>query len=85
MSRMRAFCGVRLSVVTLPGACDAPSPGTRPLPTREQWATAIPARVASLNASSCAGGTRPGANPAATMPRAPASIQALTAAPSAPA
>ena len=60
MRRIRAFCGVRLSVVTLPSACDAPSPGTRPLPTREQWATATPARAASFSASSWARGHEAG-------------------------
>jgi hypothetical protein len=84
-NRIRAFCGFRLSAIRKP-ACRSFAPrNVRPDPARVDCTTTIPCAAASVSASISPGGQKPGANPAAMMPRAPAAMKARTATPSPPA
>ena len=86
ISRMRDFCGVRLSAATKPASRSATlSSMTRPLPERDDCTTAIPALAASFRAAFCAGDGEPDGKPAEMRPFAPAANAAATSAASAPA
>src|ERR1700734_1938945 len=79
ISRMRAFCGVRLSAATNPASRSATlSSMTRPLPERDDCTTTIPALTACFSAAFWAGDGDPDGKPAETIPLAPAAIAAST-------
>ncbi len=84
-SRILAFCGLRLSAIRKPASRSLVPRNVRPDPARVDCTTTIPCLAASVSASISPGGQKPGANPPAMMPRAPAAMKARTAAPSPPA
>src|ERR1700709_2579175 len=85
ISRMRAFCGVRLSAATNPASRSATlSSITRPLPDRDDCTTTTPALAACSSAAFAVDGA-PEGNPAETIPFAPAATAASTNIASAPA
>ena len=71
-SRIRAFCGLRLSATKKPASAMRVVRKTRPEPARQDIATTTPAACAASRARAIAGVTKPGAKPAVTMPFAPA-------------
>src|SRR6185437_4177931 len=78
-SRMRAFCGFRLSAIRKPAVASRVPRKVRPDPARVHCTTMTSLVAASRSASNSPGGAKPGAKPAEMMPRAPAATKARVA------
>ena len=82
---MRAFCGFRLSAIRNPAFASRVPRNVRPLPARVRLHHDDALCHGFLQRLEFAGRREAGANPAETMPLAPAAMKARTAVPSPPA